>query len=74
MKDSRLDTDKIEAVLDYLTSKENRDGGFYWSATKAGSPPEIEILKDQLSPIQEVVANRSLVLLGVGQKQVPIPK
>ncbi len=46
---------KIEAVIDYLASKENKDGGIYWSATKASLYPKIEKSSNKELKIQEVV-------------------
>jgi hypothetical protein len=47
---------KIEAVLDYLTSKENRNSGIYWSATKSSFAPRIEKATDRPPEIEEVIA------------------
>jgi hypothetical protein len=47
---------KIEAVLDYLASKEDRGGGIYWSTTHADLYPRIEKSTDKKNQLQEVVS------------------
>lgn len=49
-------SDKIEAVIDYLASKENKDSGIYWSATKASLSPGLGETTDRLQEIQKVVS------------------
>jgi hypothetical protein len=47
---------KIEAVIDYLASKENKDSGIYWSATKASLFLKAGKPTDRIPQIQEVVS------------------
>ena len=48
--------DKIEAVIDYLALKENKDSGIYWSATQASLSPRPGKSTDRVPQIQEVVS------------------
>lgn len=47
---------KIEAVLNYLASKENRESGIYWRVTNASLSPRIEKPADKQPKILEIIA------------------
>jgi hypothetical protein len=47
---------RIEAVFDYLASKENREGGYYWSAAKASFYPHIDKPTDKIPKLQEIIS------------------